>query len=271
MHRHFIAWAVGLFCVGQASAAFVVDRYQLNEASGSVAHDPTGANNGTLSGNAAFVTGGINGGNALSVNNATGTGLVNLGTFFHPTGDFSVAAWVKTTQTGGEFAVANNQSSSDNGFGLGVGNIDPAVTGWGAPGQAVFEASQHPTLGDHAATSTTLVNDGNWHQIVGIYQAGGLNEVAVDGTIQGTVLSRAYVDPNNFLVIGGADTSGNAATGSFTGLVDDVQIYNGALTGAQVQQLFQNPGTAITPEPSSALLVAMAAGLFAFRRNRRIV
>jgi hypothetical protein len=246
---------IGLLA-GTTHAQTLIDRYQLN----GNANDSVGANNGTLSGDATFVGGGINGGDALSVNNTSGNGWVNLGTFFSPSpsSSFSFVAWINTSQTTGASVVGNNQAGVDNGFILGVNNIDPYATGWGQPGQAVFEASQHPNGGDTPATSTTTVNNGSWHQIVGIYQASGLNEIAVDGAIEGSVPSVSYANPNNYLVIGGGDNNPNNPDGSFTGLVDDVQIYNGALSAAQIQYLDSNPGqTLVSSVPDGGMTICL--------------
>ena len=238
-----------------------MDRYQLNETGGTMADDFVGGHNGTLSGDATFVSGGINGGDALSVNNSSSNGWVNLGTYFNPSGDFSIVAWINTTQTAGAFVVGNNQQYVDNGFGLGVNVIDPNAPNWGQTNKAAFEASQHPNSGGQAANSTTSVNDGTWHQIVGIYQASGLNEIAVDGMIQGSFGSVPYANPNNFLVIGGADNNANNPDGSFTGLIDDVQIYNGALSASQVQYLYNHPDQTLAP-PTLSSPAYSASGQF---------
>jgi hypothetical protein len=240
------------------NAQTLIDRYQLNEASGTVAHDSAGGNDGILSGAAVFVGGGINGGNALSLNNTNNNSFVSLGTFHLPNffTDFSIVAWVKTTQLTGGAVVSNNQSGHDNGFLLGINDIYPGAPfgdNFGKLGNAVFDVSEHPWSGDSIATSTSIsVDDGYWHQIVGIYQATNLTEIAFDGTIQGVVPTRFYVDPNNSYVIGGSDDGGNSPAGSFTGLIDDVQIYIGALSAGQVQYLYSHPGQTLASATLSA-------------------
>jgi len=65
----------------------------------------------------------------------------------------------------------------------------------------------------------------------------------------------------------GIDSQKAAFTGEYTGLLDDVQIYNEALSATDVSSLYNNPGTVI-PEPSSTALIGLA-GLALFLRRRR--
>src|SRR5471030_2477369 len=99
----FLAFAA--FLIGGAGVllaqASLVAHWTFDEVSGATAHDSTGSFDGTLSGGAAFVTGGISG-NAVSLNGAS-TSFVNMGTALpgFTSGNFSIVAWVKTTTTAG--------------------------------------------------------------------------------------------------------------------------------------------------------------------------
>ena len=71
--------------------------------------------------------------------------------------------------------------------------------------------------------------------------------------------------------------SGNFAFGArndlsqfnlYPGLLDDVQVYNEALSAAEVASLYNSPGSVI-PEPSTALLGLVSCGLLLVRRRRR--
>ena len=53
----------------------------------------------------------------------------------------------------------------------------------------------------------------------------------------------------------------------YPGLLDDIQVYDEALSGSQIASLFNNPGTVI-PEPSSLALLG-AGGLFMLKRRKR--
>ena len=73
----------------------MIDSWNFDETSGSVAYDSVGTVNGILQGQATFVPGaGIQGG-AIQLN-ATTDDLINMGdNFGFSTGDFSVEVWVK--------------------------------------------------------------------------------------------------------------------------------------------------------------------------------
>lgn len=76
----------------------IVAQYHFDESSGTSAADSIGSIDGTLSGGASFVAGGISG-NAVDLTQAGD--LVNMGNNFGLTGtDFSIVFWVNTTTTG---------------------------------------------------------------------------------------------------------------------------------------------------------------------------
>jgi Concanavalin A-like lectin/glucanases superfamily len=163
---------------------------------------------------------------------------------------FTVSAWVNTTVTNGEdynnafFGAtifwAYNDSGNTN------DTIPLAITG----SKAAF------TTRDHLGNFTTLhsissVNDGNYHLItVTRNQASGEMRMYVDGNFEASDIGTT--DPlngNNYnLTIGGWAYCANGDCTSFyayNGLLDDVQIYTGVLSDAEVASLYANPGTTV--------------------------
>ncbi len=217
-----------------------VAQYHFDESSGPTAFDSTGAFNGTLSAaGATFSAGGISG-NAISLDRAAG-GFVNMGTSFPGflTGDYSVVFWVKTTTAQIDtIAVSKHTASSANGFYF---NINPTGDG-GVATKVTFDASSQTSQG---ATSGTSVNDGMWHQVVGVYKAGGNEFIYVDGApAEASSPSTAMISNAAPFLIGGVNSAGTPA-GRFTGLIDEVQVYDYALTDAAISYLFDNPSQAI--------------------------
>ena len=246
---------LGFLC-STVRAQSLVAHWTFDEASGTTAHDSTGAFNGTLSGGAAFVTGGISG-NAISLASATNS-LVNMGNGFpgFTTGDFSVVSWIKTSTTTGDSGyISKHEAFTANGYFLDVN----ATGGGGAPGKALFYASG-PASTD--PVSTTTITDNTWHQVVGVYHAGGNAEIYVDGApVEDTRASNPIVANSAPFLIGGVNASGTPLA-RYTGLVDDVQVYSSALSSSNVQFLFQNPGQVVTPPctPPPSNLVAWYPG-----------
>jgi len=231
--------AFALIPIGKPLAHWTFD-----ESGGSIAHDNAGSYDGVLSTNgASFVTNGI-AGNALSITKA-GNGFVNMGDVLGlESGDFSVLAWVKMTagDTQSSAIVSKQRAGYANGYVLAANRSEGPTGGYAAANKAWFYDSD---FHGQEVTSTSSVNDGNWHQIVGVYVAGANKYIYVDGApAEASNASRPIVANPGKLVVGGVDFDGTPG-GMFSGLIDDVQIYNYALNPAEVDFLFGHPGQAV--------------------------
>jgi len=237
---------------GSGSSVGPLAHWRFDEAPGATtAADSAGTFAGTLSATgASFISGG-RAGNALSVVQGA-NGFVDFGDNFNfANQDFSVVAWVRTapgdTNTFSNFLSKHNANTA-NGYILSYNHSTIA----GSAGKAFFYAGTR-TISSGGFTvvdvpvSTTSVNDGNWHQVVGVYRTSGATTVYVDGApFEGSILSSAIATNSAPFLIGGFNSAG-APTSSFTGSVDDVQIYNRALSDGEINFLFANPGLEIVP------------------------
>ncbi|HTV41672.1 MAG TPA: LamG domain-containing protein [Candidatus Sulfotelmatobacter sp.] len=166
-------------------------------------------------------------------------------------GSFSFSAWIETTDS-----VGNDSDDAISGASIfwayddhnGTNDAIPlAITG----DDAAFSVRDH--LGNTTTIhSTTAVDDGAYHLVtVTRDQVSGLMCLYVDGQIQASTVGPT--DPlngnNYFLSIGGTTLS------SYTGLLDDMQVYSGVLSASDVAALYANPGTTIpdTAAPSDGL------------------
>lgn len=111
-------------------------RYHFDETPGeTIARDSLGAVDGTLSGSASFVAGGVSG-NTLSVTRS-GNGFVNLGDHFAHMGEFSIVAWVKTAPGHAlrDVILGRHVTGFDNGV---IFGFDRHVNCYGANSRAFF-------------------------------------------------------------------------------------------------------------------------------------
>jgi hypothetical protein len=218
-------------------------RWAFDETEGATAWDSIGTRHGTLSAaGAQFTTDGIRGG-AIRLTRADG-GYVNMGPELAVGNVFTLVAWVKTelNDTTDTMVVAGKYAAGPaNGYYLAVNRS----AFMGQPGKALFVASDPE---GQELVSTSDVNDGQWHQIVAVYQGGVQKRLYVDGQPAEAVGSANSLIANNApFLIGGVSVSG-VPQGYFQGWIDEVQLHGRALADAEIAYLFQNPDAIEIPE-----------------------
>ncbi|MFC6267395.1 LamG-like jellyroll fold domain-containing protein [Frigoriflavimonas asaccharolytica] len=96
-------------------------------------------------------------------------------------------------------------------------------------------------------TSTSFSNasnDGQWHHLVTTFDSSKTTKMYVDGVLKNTVVQNGWNTSTSGNVFWLAGQFGNSSP--FNGAVDDLKIYNYALTQAQVTALFTNATLATT-------------------------
>ena len=135
---------------------------------------------------------------------------------------WTVSAWVKTTAADGRIVFRRNNPGGTRTYSL-------AVSG----GKAEFELNvTGNAFGRARATSTTAVNDGQWHLITGVRTGPQTAAIYVDGTLEATDSfgsTNTDIDTNFYLFIASAGNSGH-----LDAAIDDVRIYNRALAANEV-------------------------------------
>ncbi|MEM7454635.1 MAG: LamG-like jellyroll fold domain-containing protein, partial [Planctomycetota bacterium] len=206
----------------------LVAHYEFEEGSGTTAGDSTAnSNDGTLINSPTWSTDAAVGSHSLDFTNDSGGSSVvrvldNAALDFG-TGDFTASFWYQTTQLPpGEATVVGWEGFAPDGFDLytdNFGDINFRVEG--TSGNMV----------DWAATPL----DGNWHLITAT-RSGSTFSIYIDGVFQ--VSDTSSVGSVNFasnLMFGAA---GDSSSQEFDGLIDDVRIYNRALTTGDIGELF---------------------------------
>ncbi len=159
----------------------------------------------------------FNGSNELEISNSI-TLSNNL------SGDFSVECWVQTNQTGTENKVLIGNYNGDVAWWLGFSSVD---------GLAKFSVRSKSSPSDRIlVTGTSVINDGDWHHIVGIKDYYNSNvKIYVDGVLENQL-------PSNFINLLHGDTI--VTIGSyggdffFNGALDEMAVYEKALVSTEI-------------------------------------
>ncbi|MEF8732071.1 MAG: LamG-like jellyroll fold domain-containing protein [Candidatus Accumulibacter meliphilus] len=261
-NRIFLGLATGVFVLGMESVAnaAIVGHWGFDEMSGATAFDSFGSVNGTLVGGAAFTTtGGVKGGSVQITN-----GYVTMGNNFPATSSFSIEAWVKLNSgdVSGMTPVAKHWEGIMQGYFLAINDIYDGFTRQNTEG---FYSANGPY---HTAVGGPPINDGLWHQLVGVYDS-GTTRIYVDGNLSG-VGSAGYADNAAEFIVGGMFGSAGVPVNRFNGFIDEVGTYDSALSSIEIQEIYDrtlNSGAAV-PEPGSMLLLGISiASLIAARRR----
>jgi len=162
--------AATLVCSSSFIQAAIIAKWSFDEESGTTVHDSVGSYNGTLSPEGAtFVPGGVAGG-AISIRKDL-NGYVTMGDVLHlATGDYSLVAWMKmspTEHTPDSVLLGKHAAYSRNGYflhvnqtgGLPIPTDNKVFFYQGGSGYDSITAEETPV-------STSIINDGEWHQIV---------------------------------------------------------------------------------------------------------
>ncbi len=204
----------------------LVGLWKLDETSGSTVKDSAGDNNGTLIGNPRWQpeAGKVNG--ALMFG-GKGT-YINIGrdSDFDITDQITVSAWIKVNKFDQEWQsiiakgdtawrVQRNQNEDSLEFACSGLKI-PSGTPWGN------------------LYGKRSVNDGQWHHVAGIYD-GKKMYLIIDGEVDSSQPASGRINTNNAPVYIGNNAEQNARF--WNGLIDDVRVYNYALTKEEVAAL----------------------------------
>jgi lysophospholipase L1-like esterase len=201
----------------------------VTEHSQAVFKDISGINNGSSDNSPLSVSGLV--GNALSFtssnfsNNETIT-VPDDSTLYFGSTSFSIETWVKTNQSAGAF-LGKYVASDEMEYWLGLDGS----------GQAEFFARcTKPDKNTNAVSASVTfsafpINDNNWHHIVGIVNRSTNNiYIYVDGNVN----SKSVTYNSNFFSYDPL-TIGSVKGGSFfNGTLDEIAIYNKALSGSEV-------------------------------------
>ena len=207
--------------------------YSFNEGSGSTVYDSSGnGNNGTIS-NATWSTAGKYG-DALVFNGTNALVTIPDATSLHLTTGMTLEAWVDPTTVSSAWRDVIYKGN-DNYW------LEATSTSGSKPAAgATLGSSDVDTLGTAALTTNT------WTFLTETYNGSAL-DLYVNGTLVSSLAHTGNIATStNPLQIGGDSIYGQY----FKGTIDQVRVYNGALTAAQIQSDMNTP--IISPQPPTA-------------------
>ncbi len=168
---------------------------------------------------------------ALSFNGSDQYVNAGSATELQMTGDVSISAWFKTSVTGTQKQIVTR-------------GPDWVMNGW-----SLFVRSNNQvaimlnTSGNPVATSSSTVTDGQWHHVVGVRDSSGGTgslKIYLDGVEAGSADGGTDAMSNGSEVWIGSGTNGGS---KMTGDIDEVAIWNRALTLTDVQRIYNGSST----------------------------
>ncbi len=240
-----------------------VAHYKLDECQGSTTYDTSGGNNGTL------IVGATGAQTSVGTCNSSGTAWGNgaTGKFesslnFDGTDDYIDTVASSTLlpgdtsfSLGGWFKTSTLYSTADNNIGGRIVSLYRSVDGAGFSSKVGlgFYGDNTDTLmvfSNGASGSTSLrktnsgFNDNQWHHLFTTYDSTtNILKLFYDSVEVGSQnASTIYSSESEQMKIG--TFGGTSTTGTFNGQIDDVRVYNYALSSTQVKQVM-NEGMAI--------------------------
>lgn len=201
--------------------------WRLGESSGATAVDSNNQHNGTYTGTH---TKGVAGAIAGDGNTAVlfGGGYVDVGDNldFPGTASFSLEAWIRPTTIDTVFRRIVSKNRSEGAGRQGYEFWIESANGVG------FERFRDGVK-DYATTTAPALN--TWSHVVATYD-GATMRLYLNGTLRTSTASTLSMTDNGAqLRVGTGDWVGD----SWTGDLDDISVYTGALSAAQVQSRFQ--------------------------------
>jgi len=226
-----------------------VAHYQFDECEGSTAYDASGnGNNGTITIGATGTqasAGNCESGDTADAWNNGASGKWNSsmsfdgvddyvsvtdpsdGSLDFGTSDFSISTWIKISEVSGHLI----QKYQDNNI-----NYELYVSSNGSVNLRTWTAG---TLRDYVYSNASVITQGTWYHVVVVASRGTATTMYVDGKNVTSTQGTTTVDLSNS---GALNMMWNklGTDDKTSGQIDDVRIYNYALTAEQVKTLYNN-------------------------------
>jgi len=242
----FFVSVLGLFLGGTASAE-LVGWWKLDETSGTITQDSSGNGlNGTCQGNVAWVAGKVGG-----AWQGDGTGdyiRVPHNPILMIQNAITVSAWLNHQAAPADQVICKSAGTGtgwQSNYAIRLDNEGPRRINWRGRNTA-----------NQSLTSTGLLPQNEWAHVACTFDMGaGLNKIFINGVLDSENASTLPLNPGDGdLFIGADQYPANTARWWFQGMLDDVRIYDEALTQEQIAVVMRggvlDAGAASSPDPA---------------------
>jgi uncharacterized repeat protein (TIGR01451 family) len=157
--------------------------------------------------------------------------------YFTGSDEITISAWIKTTSASQLKGVVMSGETADYGTqGLIFYNSAGKISGFFGTG----------IYGTSVVTCTSNINDGKWHFIVATHNS-NRNNIYVDGVIENDVTaSKLSAGASGTFGMGAFPTQRWPTSWFFPGSIDEVHIYNRALSAEEVKANYEGNQTALS-------------------------
>lgn len=154
--------------------------------------------------------------------------ILNFGT----TGSFTISLWMKSTQSGG----------GESGYGMLVEhrrNNDGQYIGYSVEySSGMIIGKVRDRIHEAHVYSTTKVNDGKFHHIVLVFDRNApITKLYIDGKMESSDISGVDNIDSDFDILLGGQAYPNTLVDYYNGTLDEIRIYDRALSDTEIQSL----------------------------------
>lgn len=223
----------------------VAAHYHFDENYGTKGYDSSINNtHASLSNSPTWVSGKI--GQAVTFNGSSQSGVISSSSQ-NNIETLTISAWVKTTQSLAVDTPIIQKWNGTGGFPYAL-----RLDALGTVSMSASDGTLNPSV-----SSTTVINNGAWQHIAGVRTKGSQLKIYVNGVLEGTTTDTTSVTTTNSSDVGIARRSGGA--NYFGGTVDEVKIFNKALTNKEVANEYASQNAGISSAMTFAVLDAASS------------
>ncbi|MBC8471970.1 MAG: hypothetical protein H8D56_21120 [Planctomycetes bacterium] len=173
-------------------------------------------------------------------------GLVGMALEFDGDGDFldcgtnpilaltdavSISVWIKVAVAGADHKVGGNQDGANGGYKMSV---------YGDKIEFEIRTAANSAVLNRSVAGGTIIEVDTWYHVVGVYSLeDGYIRTYVDGELDRELLTTEALGASPGSLIIGAEPF-NTGSYNFNGLMDEVRVYNKALSAAEARYIANN-------------------------------